>query len=101
MSWVDVGLTVGFLASVAFIAYVWLKNRELARTIMEEKNEILERVIPVVEAVIPILPPDKQPVVREAADALKAIVEIDRALMQVPLSQLYRAWRRLRFEKLK
>jgi hypothetical protein len=101
MSWVDVGLAAGFLASVAFIAYVWLKNRELARTIMEEKNAILEKVIPVVEAVIPILPPDKQPVVREAADALKAIVEIDRALMQVPLSQLYKAWRRLRFEKLK
>ena len=97
----DVGLTVGFLASVAFIAYVWLKNRELARTIMEEKNAVLEKVIPVVEAIIPVLPPDKRPVVEEAADALKAIVEIDKALMQAPLSRLYKTWRRLRFERLK
>jgi hypothetical protein len=100
MSWVDIGLTVGFLASVAFIAYMWLKNREMARTIMEEKNEILERVIPVVEAVIPILPPDKQPAAQEAVEALKAIVEIDKALLQAPLSKLYRTWRRLRFERL-
>jgi hypothetical protein len=100
MSWVDIGLTVGFLASVAFIAYMWLKYREMARTIMEEKNEILERVIPVVEAVVPILPPDKQPAAQEAVEALKAIVEIDKALLQAPLSKLYRTWRRLRFERL-
>jgi len=100
MGWVDVGLTIGFLASVAFIAYMWLKNREMARTIMEEKNEILERVIPVAEAVVPILPPDKQPAVQEAVEALKAIVEIDKALLQAPLSKLYRTWRRLRFERL-
>jgi hypothetical protein len=100
MNWVDIGLTVGFLASVVFIAYMWLKNREMAKTIMEEKNEVLERVIPVVEAVIPMLPPDKQPAAQEAVEALKAIVEIDKALLQAPLSRLYMTWRKLKFERL-
>jgi hypothetical protein len=91
-SWFEVGLGVGLVAAIALIAYVWLKNRELAQTVIEEKQIILKYTIPILENIVPYLPPDKQPQARECVEALKLMQKINEALLQVPAAKLRKAW---------
>ncbi len=92
VSWFEVGLGAGLVAAVALIAYVWLKNRELAQTVIEEKITILKYAIPILESVIPYLPPDKQPQAKECVEALQMMQKINEALLQVPAAKLRKAW---------
>ena len=91
-SWFETGLGIGLVAAIALIAYVWLKNRELAQTVIEEKITILKYAIPILESVIPYLPPDKQPQAKECVEALKTMQKINEALLQVPATKLRKAW---------
>ena len=90
--WFDIGLAAGLILSIALIAYVWLKNRELALTVLEEKNEILALAIPILEEVKDILPPDKQAKVAALIEGLKLMREINEALLKVPAAKLRKAW---------
>ena len=90
--WFDIGLAAGLILSIALIAYVWLKNRELAKTVLEEKNEILAFAIPILEEVKDILPPDKQTKVAALVEGLKLMREINEALLKVPATKLRKAW---------
>jgi len=92
VGWFEVALGAGLVVSIALIAYVWMKNRELAKTVLEEKVTILEYAIPILETVVPYLPPDKQPQARECIEALKLMRKINESLLQVPTSKLRRAW---------
>jgi len=92
VDWFDIGLAAGLIASIALIAYVWLKNRELALTVLEEKNEILAFAIPILEEVKDILPPDKQAKVAALIEGLKLMREINEALLKVPAAKLRKAW---------
>jgi len=90
--WFDIGLAAGLILSIALIAYVWLKNRELAKTVLEEKNEILAFAIPILEEIKDILPPDKQAKVAALIEGLKLMREINEALLKVPAAKLRKAW---------
>ena len=92
IDWFDIGLAAGLIASIALIAYVWMKNRELAQTVIEEKNTILEFTIPILEEIKDILPPDKQAKVAVLLEGLKLMHKINEALAQVPASKLRKAW---------
>jgi len=92
IGWFDIGLAAGLVASIALIVYVWMKNRELAQTVIEEKNTILEFVIPILEEVKDILPPDKQTKVATLIEGLKLMHKINEALLEVPASKLRKAW---------
>jgi hypothetical protein len=92
VSWFEVGLGAGLVAAIALIAYVWLKNRELAQTVIEEKITILKYAIPILESIVPYLPPDKQPQARECVEALQMMQKINEALLQVPVAKLRKAW---------
>jgi len=92
IDWFDIGLAAGLIASIALIAYVWMKNRELAQTVIEEKNTILEFAIPILEEIKDILPPDKQAKVAVLLEGLKLMHKINEALAQVPASKLRKAW---------
>jgi len=98
VSWFEVGLGAGLVAAVALIAYVWLKNRELAQTVIEEKITILEYAIPILEGIVPYLPPDKQPQAKECVEALKTMKRINEALLQVPATKLRKAWKMYRVQ---
>ena len=92
IDWFDVGLAAGLIVAIALIVYVWLKNRELAQTILEEKIKILNYAIPILEEVKGILPPDKQAKVATLIEGLKLMKQINEALLQTPLSKLKKAW---------
>ena len=92
VDWFDIGLAAGLIVSIALIVYVWLKNRELAQTVIEEKNTILEFAIPILEEVKGILPPDKQVKVAVLLEGLKLMREINEALLKVPATKLRKAW---------
>jgi len=92
IDWFDIGLTAGLIASITLIAYVWMKNRELAQTVIEEKNTILEFTIPILEEIKDILPPDKQVKVAVLLEGLKLMHKINEALAQVPATKLRKAW---------
>jgi len=93
IDWFDVGLAAGLIVAIALIVYVWMKNRELAQTVIEEKNTILELTIPILEEVRDILPPDKQAKVATLIEGLKLMHKINEALLQVPATKLRKAWR--------
>jgi len=92
VDWFDIGLGAGLVAAVALIAYVWLKNRELAKTVLEEKVEILDALLPLLESLVPVLPPEKQPAARKTVELLKAIKRVNETLLQTPLRKLRKAW---------
>lgn len=92
MDWFDVGLGAGLVAAVALIAYVWLKNRELAKTVLEEKVEILDTLLPLLESFVPLLPPEKQPAARKTVELLKELKKVNEALLQAPLRKLRKVW---------
>jgi hypothetical protein len=92
VSWFEVGLGAGLVAAVALIAYVWLKNRELAQTLIEEKLTILKYAIPILESIVPYLPPDKRSKAEECVEALRTMQKINEALLQVPAAKLRKAW---------
>jgi len=92
VDWFDVGLGVGLVAATALIAYVWLKNRELAKTVLEEKVEILDTLLPLLESLVPVLPPEKQPAARKTIELLKELKKVNEALLQAPLRKLRRTW---------
>jgi len=92
VDWFDVVLGAGLVTSVALIAYVWLKNRELAKVILEEKVGILSYAIPILKEIKDILPPDKRSKVEMLIAGLEAIKEINEALLQVSPAKLYKSW---------
>ena len=91
-TYIDIGLGVGLVAAVALIAYVWLKNRELAKTVLEEKVEILDTLLPLLESLVPLLPADKQPAAEKAVEFLKELKKVNEALLQTPLRKLRKTW---------
>ena len=92
MDWFDIGLGAGLVAATALIAYVWLKNRELAKTVLEEKVEILDTLLPFLESLVPVLPPEKQPAAKKTIELLKAIKRVNETLLQAPLRKLRKVW---------
>ena len=92
MDWFDIGLGAGLVAATALIAYVWLKNRELAKTVLEEKVEILDTLLPLLESLVPLLPPEKQPAARKTIELLRELKKVNEALLQAPLRKLRRTW---------
>jgi hypothetical protein len=88
----EVALGAGLVVSIALIVYIFKTNRELAQTVLEEKVTILKYAIPILESVVPYLPPDKQPQARECVEALRTMQKINEALLQVPAAKLRKAW---------
>jgi hypothetical protein len=91
-NWFDLVLGAGLVAAVALIAYVWLKNRELAKTILEEKVEILDTLLPLLESLVPLLPADKQPAAKKTVEFLKELKKVNETLLQAPLRKLRKTW---------
>jgi hypothetical protein len=98
VSWFEAALGAGLVAAIALIAYVFKTNRELAQTVLEEKVTILKYAIPILESVIPYLPPDKQPEAKECVEALQMMQRINEALLQVPAAKLRKAWKTYRVQ---
>jgi len=93
VDWFDLALGAGLVVSIALIVYVWLKNRELAKTILEEKVSVLGYAIPILKEIKDVLPPDKRSKVEMLITGLEAMKEINEALLQVSPAKLYKSWR--------
>jgi hypothetical protein len=94
----ETALGAGLVVAIALIVYIFKTNRELAQTVIEEKITILKYAIPVLEDIVPYLPPDKQPEAKECVEALQMMQKINEALLQVPTSKLWKAWRTYRVQ---
>jgi hypothetical protein len=92
VGWFETVLGAGLVVAIALIAYAFKTNRELAQTVLEEKITILKYAIPILESIVPYLPPDKQSQAKECVEALKTMQKINEALLQVPATKLRKAW---------
>ena len=98
VNWFEVGLGAGLVVSIALIVYIFKTNRELAQTVLEEKITILKYAIPILESMVPYLPPDKQPEAKECVEALQMMQKINETLLQVPATKLRKAWKTYRVQ---
>jgi hypothetical protein len=94
----EVALGAGLVVSIALIVYIFKTNRELAQTVLEEKVTILKYAIPILDSIVPYLPPDKQPEAKECVEALQMMQKINEALLQVPATKLRKAWKTYRVQ---
>jgi len=89
----DIVLGAGLVTSIVLIVYIFKTNRDLAKTVIEEKITILKYTIPIIESITPSLPPDKQAQARECVEALKMMQAINEALLQTSVTSLRKTWK--------
>jgi len=58
MSPIEILYAIGLVVAVALIAYLTRRNREFVRIVLEEKVMVLDKVIPVLERLEPVVPPE-------------------------------------------
>jgi hypothetical protein len=87
MSPVEVLYGAGLVTAAVLIAYMYYKYRTFTKLVFEEKKLVLEKAIPALEKLEPIIPPQYKDEYNFLVGFLKELKRVNEVLAQLPESE--------------
>ena len=84
---IEVLYGAGLVVAAALTAYMYYKYRTFAKLVFEEKRLVLEKTIPVLEKLEPIVPPQYKEEYHFLIGFLKELKRVNEVLAQLPESE--------------
>jgi len=93
MSPIEILYAIGLVVAVALIAYLTRRNREFVRMVFEEKVMLLNKVIPVLEKLEPLVPPEYKDEYHFIVGLLIEVRNVNSVLASVPEGEAIRVFK--------
>jgi hypothetical protein len=87
MSPIEILYGAGLVTAAALIAYMYYKYRTFAKLVFEEKKLVLEKVIPALEKLEPMIPPQYRDEYTFLVGFLKELKRLNEVLANLPESK--------------
>ncbi|MEM0459925.1 MAG: hypothetical protein QXZ31_08650 [Thermofilaceae archaeon] len=89
MEWyLTIGIAAGVVACVALLAYLIKAQREFVKLVLQEKVDVINTILPLLEALTDYVPPTIKPKLETVIEVVKVSKSINEALIEAPIWKL-------------